>query len=605
MKMYIWIAFLALEVLSNDSPRVTTRVQPPSPLKLTKSTHTKPSNREAPHRGLSAGLERIPPPDPLDDRATITPEIEKNMEALGYLYFHPNECQILGVHLSPGSLWTNPTLSIDDKDTDVPYIVGFASPGACDESQLHLHLMVANSISVHLKASKVREYTAPKDSGVDYHRYFYFFELPMKEVRASPCAFNYTIIHKDYVTIQFNFTSRVYCQDDYKVITFGQSDDGVAGILTLDSLRYYPYDMIILTGNYVTGYHLDDGRLGDRFFSTAEHILATTVSVVLPGRRESFDSYRMFQSRFLYPGCEDKIECDMFAFRDIGVSLFFLNIDKYLTHPELDLSAYVDQVHGFLGVRHPGVEREDIWKMVFTNTHFYCSDEALYDNCISNLFLIKEFEDLFEMKGIHLVVSSSKMNYESIRNVYNFAVRQTYNEPRNYLISGVAGCHNYLADNGHPKLMKGMSFSIESTIQAVVSIDFYPNFYKMDLLDVPRFVSQDLRYMNIRFDWWGMVFFVAAALTMVGIVVLFELTDATKIGKAWAVKMLQETGEEQLEEQAEDLGLPGPVPEGQDSPTPKNQAQEIREALIEEEDSDDSDEVTQKEGETTEKFPDL
>lgn len=473
--------------------------------------------------------------DPTDDQLPKSPEEENKMDKLGYVYFHPNECQILGVHLSPGKYWVNSTESMKDEDNENLYTVGFSSPAKCDESQLRLHLMVSNSVSLHLPATKVREYSAPAGSGVDYHRHFYFFQLTLKQVRASACSFNYTIIYKDYVTTQFNFTSSIYCRDDYKIVTFGQSDDGVAGIQTLDSLRYYPYDMVVLTGNYVSGYHLDDGRLADRYFSSAEHILATTVSVILPGRRESFDNYRMFLSRFLYPNCVDSVDCDLAYFRDTNIKMFFINIDKYLVYPELDMHGFVDQVAAVL--EEPAsreAEEGEVWRFVFTNTNFYCSDQSLYNNCVGNLFLVKEWEDLFELYGINLVVSSAKMNYESVRNVYNFAVRQTYDVPRNYIMAGIAGCHNYLAENGQPTLMKDLSFAIENSIQAVVSIDFFPTFYKMDLLDIPRFVSRDMRYMNISNSILDVLWFVLVILLIFGVIMAFEFTHASAIGRHWA-----------------------------------------------------------------------
>ena len=441
------------------------------------------------------------------------------------------DCDINGVHLAPGKEFESLIDYDVQVDSAILYKVGFASQRKCDMKLMKLNLMVQNTVSLKVEPVTEREYIAPKDSGVDYHRYFYFFDIKMENVRASPCSFNYTISHDSTTSAQFNFSSQVFCKKAYRILTFGQSDDTIVGITTIDRLKYYPHDLLILTGNYVTGYHFDNGRLHERYFNAIEHLMASKVTLILPGRRESFDNFRMFQSRFMMPGCGEDINCDLYWFHDYDLQIFMMNIDRYLIYPELDMRAYLQKFRNLMETQLIQRKYRDGWKMVFTNTHFYCSDPAVYDNCIGNLYLLKEFEDVFEYFEINLVVSSSKMVYESVRNVYNFEVRQNNAVPRNYVLSGVAGCHNYLTEDEFDK-MPQLSFSTEPIVRSIVTIDIFNHYYKMDLMEIPNFISRDLRFMSLKFEFLKMIGFLIFFALMAAVVLLFELTDSAK----WAEK---------------------------------------------------------------------
>ena len=177
--------------------------------------------------------------------------------------------------------------------------------------------------------------------------------------------------------------------------------------------------------------------------------------------------------------------------------------------------------------------------MVFTNTHFYCSDPAVIDSCIANLFILKEFEDVFELFGIHLVASSSKMIYESVRNVFNFEIRQSDRQPRNYLISGMAGCHNYLGDDdyiGMPHLV----FNSESNDQSIVSIDIFYDFYKMNSISIPDFVSRDIHFFSKKPKWIDITSISLFFILLVFFIVIFEFTNATQLGKKYGKHKLRQ-----------------------------------------------------------------
>ena len=446
-------------------------------------------------------------------------------------------CDINGVHLSPGEEFEKLINWPIVEDGRVLYVVGFSSFGKCDLNLLEINLMVKNTVSLKIPAVKEREYIAPKDSGVEYHRYFYFFKIKMEYVRASPCGFNYTVRHENKKSEQFNFTSQVFCGYSYKIVTFGQNDDTIAGIATIDNLKHYHHDLLILTGNYVSGYHFDNGRLQESYFNAIEHLMASTVVMILPGRRESFDNYRMFKSRFMMPGCKGEVDCDLFYFHDYGIQIFMMNIDRYLLYPESDMRLYLQKFRELVESQEMERENRSGWKFVFTNVHFYCSDPRVYDNCISNLILLKEFEDLFELFHVNLVISSSLMLYESVRNVYNFEVRQTHNVPRNYIISGMAGCHNYLIDDDFLK-MSQLSFHTESLNPSVVSIDIFENFYKVDLMEIPDFVSRDLRFMNLKFEFAKLIGFGIFCALMAAVFLLFEFTNASRLGEKYAKRRL-------------------------------------------------------------------
>lgn len=460
------------------------------------------------------------------------------------------ECQIYGVHLSPGTYFEKKRSKLIFEGFVDLYIVGFASLFPCDLEKVNLNLDVPHSVSKKVKVNTTREYTAPKDSGVNFHRYFYFFRILLEDIKESPCKFNYTITYENRTSTQFNFTSGSYCQDFHRIITFGQHDNSIIGTLTIEALKYLKFDMLILTGNYIVAYHVDNGQKQERYWNSMAPVIAQTITIFLPGRRESFDNYRMFNSRFMMPGCNDDIDCDLGYFDDNILQIYFMNFDKYIVYPESDKTAYKNK---FINLMAAQMERDnyETWNFVFTNVNFYCSNPEVYENCIAPFLLLNEFEDVFDLYDINMVSSSAGMVYEAIRDVSKFEVLIGRNYPRNYMISGMAGCHNFLAgEEYHP--MSQMAYTTEFVKQSVVSFDIFKNHYKTDLIEIPSLVSLDLRFFVVAFEIYEFLLNILYFGSFIGIFVLHELIDSEYYGRKYAKKVLLEKKQKENEKRGKE-----------------------------------------------------
>ena len=376
---------------------------------------------------------------------------------------------------------------------------------------------------------QMRHYKAPENSGVNYERYFYFFKVPYADIISSPCDFKYQIRHNITESPVYDFQSKMFCSKYYRVLAFGQHDNSKIGNLLISSANWQSFDVLVLTGNYVTGYHLDDGRLGDEYFDRMQTLTTKMITLVIPGRRESFDNYRMFQSRFMMPGCKAEVDCDVAYFLDKKINIMLINLDKVLQKKESSMDTEKQLMTQIMDANKRFEEATQTgWKVVFSNADFYCSQHDKHSNCIADQYKLKMFEDLFDLINVNLMVSSGRKIYESIRDVFNYAIRPD-GQPRNYVVSGLAGCTNYLTTNDL-QLMPDLSFTGTVHHQAVFTMDIFNDYYKMDLLNVPTFTSLDLRFVRYSFDWDKLILYMFFFVGMIGLFALFHFNQPRGIG---------------------------------------------------------------------------
>lgn len=444
-------------------------------------------------------------------------------------------CSVSGVHITVGSVFEGLEYVKDQNQNSIIYVVGFMSTGPCDESSLKLKIWLKGFEDREVAVSKRRSYRAPEDSGVKYEREFYFFKIPLSAVAGSMCAFSYQIRHKELESPVFDFESQLFCSNYYKVLSFGQHDASKIGSRLIDAAKYQSFDLLVLTGNYVTGYHLDNGLLGDAYFARMEVLTTRMLTLAIPGRREAFDNYRMFNSRFLMPGCNEEVDCEVVHISDRKVDLLLINLDQVLAAGVSDLSRerrLMSKIRvAFKRIHERGTST---WTFAFTNADFYCSMASGHRNCLVDIYKLKMFEDLFDHLQVNLVVSSGRKLYEAVRDIHNFAIR-THGEPRNYVVSGIAGSTNYLAEN-KVDFMPDLSFSGQMHHQAVFTMDVFKSYYKMDLLDVPNFTSVDLRFIRMSFDWRKVLLYFLFFLGMLLIFALFEYNRPRNIGTSLAME---------------------------------------------------------------------
>ncbi len=431
------------------------------------------------------------------------------------------DCSISGVYITLSSVnAVEHRVNSSEKPTRGLYRIGFTSKGVCESDKLLLKIWLPDFIDKEVRLHKSRTYKAPEDSGVIYERFFYFFEISYETVMLSPCEFKYQIRHGTLESTVFEFQSKMFCSKYYRVIALGQHDNSKIGSRLIQSAKWHTFDLLFLTGNYVTGYHLDNGRLGDEYFEAMQTLTSRMITLVIPGRRESFDNYRMFQSRFMMPGCGDVIGCDVVYVADSKINLMLINFDKVLRHNRTDQlveNALLSEIMA-ADAKIGKYDESFRWKVVFSNSDFYCSQNDLQSNCLVDHYKLKPFEDLFDLLNIHLVVSSGRKIYESVRDVFNYALRPE-SQPRNYVVSGLAGCTNYLTTNDI-EFKPDLSFTGHIQQQAVFTMDVLQGYYKMDLLKVPDFTSLDLRFVRYTFDWDKFILYL---FFFVGMVILFGL----------------------------------------------------------------------------------
>lgn len=459
-------------------------------------------------------------------------------------------CTYRAIHISPGNVFRKTTIDETITQNDL-YIIGFMSVDQCDESLLKLQIWINNQPELEIDLYKSREYSAPVDSKVDYHRFYYFFKIKFTDIEKSPCKFEYQIRHKTSESPIFEFSSNLFCSDFYRIITFGQHDITKIGLRAISSLKHHEFDLLILTGNYGQGINLDNGRIYDKYFDQMEVITSKVLTLAIPGSVEAFDNYQMFQSRFLLPGCHENIDCDF----------GFLVLDKaYIILPNLHKMLFISQEKNYLMqnqlyktvIQANSISENDdqkIWKLVFTNVDFYCTENTTSDNCLNLLYSLKNFEDLFEIMNINVVVSSGRKKYEAVRSIYNFVPRFSQ-IPRNYFISGLAGSTKFYTaktQTGNNQL----SLKRKTKQQSILSLDIFQDYYKVDLLNVPDLKTIELRVVNKKFNWETVFVYLMFLFGIVVMFIVFELFSPSLLGKKLAYKKLKQKREEEEESEEE------------------------------------------------------
>ena len=385
----------------------------------------------------------------------------------------------------------------------------------------------------------------PEDKGA-YEKHFYFFSVKISDVKVSPCGFNYQIRSGRLESKLYVFSSQLYCSDFIRIISIGQHDNSKIGMRLTDSAKHLSIDLLIFNGNYATNMHLSNGQLGEEYFASIEVLMSKSVTLIFPGRRENFDNYKMFQSRFMMPGCFDDPYCSVSRFYDKKVDILWINFEKILNEnlsaeewqkESKDLQEKIQTT--FHQIEKETSKDEDaIMKFVFSNADFYCSMYDPTNSCLADLFILKPFEDLFAKFGVNLVVSSGRKMYQAIRNVYNLELLQS-GRPRNYVVNGMGGCANFYSVNPI-KFSPQLSFKSVTEVQGVLSVDVFDGYYKLDMLEVPNYTSFDLRFIRMDFDCEKLLFFIIFSIALVVLLLFLEKVNGKKLGTKFAVWMSRE-----------------------------------------------------------------
>lgn len=466
-------------------------------------------------------------------------------------------CSIQSVYITLGNRFS------DQLQNDL-FIVGMMSPKKCQIEDLHLSLTTKSRKKVIKKPYLERNYNNDK---ISYNKFFYFFAITAEDIANSECQFNYKLVHLDQTSNLFKYRSNLLCkQENLSILFLGQHDHSSIGLLATENIIDAKFDLLILTGNHANLYHTNSGAEGDDYFRSIEEIITKKPVLILPGKRESFDDFKMFNSRFLMPMSAPKIDWDYFRITIQNKDIYFVNLQKYIsdtfgeTNLDLENSRDNGEIFAFQSTQHlfsqkktnfePDLKKEidkkpekrnflnslknelfqrsensstaSNWKIVITNAAFYCSTEDNGFSCINNLFLLKDFDDLFEKFKIHLILSSSRKYYESIKNVFNF--KQRKERSRSYLNVGMSGCANFgSSDEIERNEVVGYAFNDQ---QAVLLLDCFQNYYKADILRIPDLSSVYLGFAvkNISYNKYFVVVFLVLM-----IFAIFFFLEFTKI----------------------------------------------------------------------------
>lgn len=459
-----------------------------------------------------------------------------------------SSCEFSAVHITLGDHFTA-------SKSDHIYTVGWESRGPCDLKKVSMRLFLSSQLEPNIiKNPFERRYIAPKSSGVEYDRYFYFFFIHEKDLEKDFCRFSYQLFEDSNESETFLFDSQLYCKRQYKFYLLGENDDDRLGILALEGLYKSEYDLLLMPGNYVNFYQTQDGKLSDKYFQMIQPLMTRKPFIILPALKERFDDYKMFNSRFRMPGCDiNNLNCDVYYITDDNFSVVVINTERALYNRKISQMATLRETEKIFRFLETNEAHKDKWLFVMMNIPLYCSNNGGNYPCNSSLFYMKAYDDLFEKYEVNLTLTAAKKYYDQVRNVFNYKIRP--NKSRSHLMAGTAGNKLFYLTNQVEK--SPMSSSVISHVQGLVEISVFDTYYKSEFLQVPTLVTLDVGYTEkyaIANDW----IILMIGFCVVGVViVLMQLIDSQKIGK-----FLSSLGSKKKEEENKDkTGLKSPLNE--------------------------------------------
>jgi len=449
-------------------------------------------------------------------------------------------CEFRAVHITLGDHFTA-------SQTDHIYTVGWESTSPCDLKKVSMRISISSQIEPNILQNPFeRHYIAPKESDVNYDRYFYFFFVHQKDLGDDICRFNYQLYENSRQSEIFNFDSQLYCKKEYKMYTLAENDDDRLGILALEGLYKSDYDLLLMPGNYVNYYQTQDGLLSDNYFQMIQPLLTKKPFIILPALKERFDDYKMFNSRFRMPGCDiNDLNCDIYYITDDNFSIVVINAERALYNRKVKQISNIREIQKILHFLEVNEAHMDKWLFVMMNVPLYCSHNAGNYPCNTSLFYMKPYDDLFERYLVNLVLTSAKKYYDQVRNVFNYKIRP--DKSRSYLASGTAGNKLFYLF-GHVE-KSAMSANVFSQVQGVVELSVFDSYYKSEFLQVPSMITLDVDYTEkyaIANDW---IFLLVAFCVIAIVLVLMQVIDSQRIGK-----FLSKLGTKKSEEPGKEKG---------------------------------------------------
>jgi hypothetical protein len=457
-------------------------------------------------------------------------------------------CEFRGVHVTLGDYFTV-------SSNDHIYTLGWQSRSPCDLKKVSLRLFIHSQLEpIIIGKPYERRYTAPKTSKVDYDRYFYFIYIHKNDLKESICQFNYQLFQESNESEEFLFDSQLYCKKEYKFYILGENDEDRLGLLALESLYKSEYDLLLMPGQYVNFYQTQNGVLSDKYFQTLQPLLTKKPYLILPGQKERFDDYKMFNSRFRMPGCDiNDLNCDIYHIIDDNFSIVVINMERGLYNRKINRMDNVRETEKILRFLNTNEAHKDKWLFVMTNQPLYSSsNNGVYPSNVI-LFYQKPYDDLFEKFQVNMMMTSSKKYFDQVHNVFNYSIRSDSN--RSYLIAGSAGSKLFYLTSAVEKTP--LSASVISNTQGLVQISVFDTYFKSEFLQVPMMVTLDVNYTEkfaIANDW----IYLLAGFCVVAIVLgLMQVIDGQKMGKF----LSNAFNKKKEEEKKDNTGLKSPLTE--------------------------------------------
>ena len=313
-------------------------------------------------------------------------------------------CALSGVHVTLGDHFTH-------RDSDILYRVGVLTYNEDCVDRVDL-LYEGGGRELSFKVSRQRRY---EDSSLDYVRVFLFFEL-----RGIPNGsdFRYSL-RVDGVVRKGPFEFRSAVQSGQVKLAVFADHDLEKGQAVLAHLKEKTYDALLVLGDIAYDIQDRKGLVGDEYFEAIEPVVTTRPYIFVPGNHENHDSSRMLNYRFVYPGCVDPMDNNLFAFR-LGNLLFFAaNFDHFL---EIQADRYMPQLTGLQRLIEIYSKKfPDHARIFVSHRPIYRAD--LRDDKIESLSLIyrlKPFEELLIQSGVKLYLFAHQHSYERYYSMHNY-----------------------------------------------------------------------------------------------------------------------------------------------------------------------------------------
>lgn len=363
-----------------------------------------------------------------------------------------NSC-IRNVHIAFGDYFADP-------GSEVIYRVGFMVKKDEDAKtciqKLKLVIKFPNQDQIVLtNPVDVRNYSfhdnvtktypdAPLGLKFDIDRTFGFFEL--KEIiNLNEFVYHFEIDNKS-VRGPFNFKTRILSHpQSARMVSFGDHQLP-QGNLTIDILKNYEMDYMILLGDYSYDIHVDNGEHGDTYFDAMEPLFTRVPIALVPGNHELADNFNFFANRYIFPLSTFSTTVNNYHFV-IHNSLFILfNFDIVsLSKEDYDrmfnyLKQTFEKYSNDSNIKH---------KLFFVHRPFQCSNyvqvcDTCPNECKIYSLLYKQFDDLLHKYGVKIVYTAHQHYYERSMPLLNYLPDD---DGINYLVIGTGGNHETSTDN--------------------------------------------------------------------------------------------------------------------------------------------------------------